>query len=97
MLDSIGWNIVKALQENARLSYAELGRQAGLTAPAVAERVRKLEEAGVITGYYATEVDQFHIRCQAAHDLLHLRRRRKGLRVGHVKMHIMAVQYHVRQ
>jgi len=54
MLDPIGWNIVKALQENARLSYAELGRQVGLTAPAVAERVRKLEEAGVITGYHAT-------------------------------------------
>jgi Lrp/AsnC family leucine-responsive transcriptional regulator len=54
MLDSIGWNIVKALQENARLSYAELGRQVGLTAPAVAERVRKLEETGIITGYHAT-------------------------------------------
>src|SRR5262245_28881321 len=54
MLDSIGWNIVKALQENARLSYAELGRQVGLTAPAVAERVRKLEETGIIMGYHAT-------------------------------------------
>ena len=54
MLDTIGWNIAKALQENARLSYAALGRQVGLTAPAVAERVRKLEEAGVITGHHAT-------------------------------------------
>jgi Lrp/AsnC family transcriptional regulator, leucine-responsive regulatory protein len=54
MPDPIGWNIVKALQENARVSYAELGRQVGLTAPAVAERVRKLEEMGIITGYHAT-------------------------------------------
>ena len=54
MLDSIHWNIVKALQENARLSYAELGRQVGLTAPAVVERVRKLEDMGIITGYHAT-------------------------------------------
>jgi Lrp/AsnC family leucine-responsive transcriptional regulator len=54
MLDPIGWNIVRALQENARLSYAELGRQVGLTAPAVAERMRKLEDTGVITGYHAT-------------------------------------------
>jgi Lrp/AsnC family transcriptional regulator, leucine-responsive regulatory protein len=53
MLDTLGWALVKALQENARLSYAELGRQVGLTAPAVAERMRKLEEAGIITGYHA--------------------------------------------
>jgi Lrp/AsnC family leucine-responsive transcriptional regulator len=54
MLDALGWAIVKALQENARLSYAELGRQVGLTAPAVAERMRKLEDAGILTGYHAT-------------------------------------------
>ncbi|MCA9982298.1 MAG: Lrp/AsnC family transcriptional regulator [Anaerolineales bacterium] len=42
-----------ALQENARISYAELGKQVALSAPAVAERVRKMEEAGIITGYHA--------------------------------------------
>ena len=41
------------MQENARLSYSELGRQLGLSAPAVAGRVRKMEEAGLITGYHA--------------------------------------------
>lgn len=53
-LDPIAWKILEALQHNARLSFAELGRKAGLSTPAVAERVRRLEEAGVITGYHAT-------------------------------------------
>jgi Lrp/AsnC family transcriptional regulator, leucine-responsive regulatory protein len=56
MLDPIGRKLLRALQENARLSYSELGRQLGLSSPAVAERVRKMEEAELITGYHA-EVD----------------------------------------
>ncbi len=56
LLDLTGLKLLQALQENARLSYSELGRQVGLSAPAVAERVRKLEEAKLITGYHA-EVD----------------------------------------
>jgi len=53
MLDATGWKILRALQENARTTYAELAKQVNLTAPAVAERVRKMEEAGIITGYHA--------------------------------------------
>jgi Lrp/AsnC family leucine-responsive transcriptional regulator len=53
-LDSISWKILEALQHNARLSFAELGRKVGLSTPATAERVRRLEEAGVITGYHAS-------------------------------------------
>jgi Lrp/AsnC family leucine-responsive transcriptional regulator len=45
---------VEALQENARLSFAELGRHVSLSPPAVAERVRRLELAGVLTGYRAS-------------------------------------------
>jgi Lrp/AsnC family transcriptional regulator, leucine-responsive regulatory protein len=52
-LDNTGWQILRLLQENARLSFTEIGRQVGLSAPAVAERVRKLEEAGIISGYHA--------------------------------------------
>ncbi len=52
-LDGIAWKILEALQQNARLSFAELGRQVGLSTPAVAERVHRLEEAGILTGYHA--------------------------------------------
>lgn len=53
-LDAIAWKILEALQHNARISFAELGRKVGLSTPAVAERVHRLEEAGVITGYHAS-------------------------------------------
>jgi Lrp/AsnC family leucine-responsive transcriptional regulator len=53
MIDEIDRKILKELQQDARVSYAELGRRVGLTTPAVIERVRKLEDSGVITGYRA--------------------------------------------
>jgi Lrp/AsnC family leucine-responsive transcriptional regulator len=56
LLDQIGWKILTALQENARIQLAELGRQVGLSNPAIIERVRRMEEAGIITGYRA-EID----------------------------------------
>ena len=52
-LDEIGRQLLSALEENARLSFSELGRRVGLSAPAVAERVRRLEDAGIIRGYRA--------------------------------------------
>ena len=52
-LDSTDWQLVETLQEDARMSWAELGRTVNLSAPAVAERVRRLEEQGVIRGYRA--------------------------------------------
>ena len=48
--------LLRELQEDARLSLAELGRRVGLSPPAVADRLERLEQAGVITGYHA-EVD----------------------------------------
>lgn len=53
LLDNVGWEILCELQRDARLSYAEIGRRVGLSAPAVMERVHRLEEAGIITGYRA--------------------------------------------
>ena len=51
LLDAIGWRILLALEEDARLSYSGLGRRVGLSAPAAAERVRRMEDAGIIRGY----------------------------------------------
>ncbi len=53
-MDEIDRALISALQDDARCSYAELGRRVGLSAPAVAERMRRLENSGVITGYHAS-------------------------------------------
>jgi Lrp/AsnC family leucine-responsive transcriptional regulator len=50
-IDTLNWNILNCLQENARMSNAEIGRRVGISSPAVNERVKKMEDAGVITGY----------------------------------------------
>ncbi|WP_433244879.1 Lrp/AsnC family transcriptional regulator [Streptosporangium sp. CA-135522] len=55
-IDALDLRILAELQVEARVSFAELGRRVGLSAPAVADRVQRLEETGVITGYRA-EVD----------------------------------------
>ncbi|MBX3066881.1 MAG: Lrp/AsnC family transcriptional regulator [Anaerolineae bacterium] len=52
-LDDLDWRILELLQDNARLSFSEIGRLIGLSQPAVAERVRRLEADGVICGYHA--------------------------------------------
>ena len=52
-IDPIDRRILGELQEDARLSMAELGRRVSLSAPAVADRVQRLERTGVITGYVA--------------------------------------------
>ena len=53
-LDTTDLRLLSELQDDARLSLAELGRRVGLSSPAVAERVARLETTGVITGYRAT-------------------------------------------
>ncbi len=50
-MDQLNWAILKYLQENARQSFAEIGRKVGLTSPAVAERVKKMEDNGIIKDY----------------------------------------------
>lgn len=50
-MDAVDRQLVDALRANARASWAELGRQIGLSGPSVQERVRRLEERGVIAGY----------------------------------------------
>ena len=53
MTDEIDRKILHELQQDARISYAELGRRVGLTTPAVIERVHKLEDSGIIIGFRA--------------------------------------------
>jgi Lrp/AsnC family leucine-responsive transcriptional regulator len=52
-VDTVDRALVNALRINGRVSFAELARRVGLSAPSVHERVAKLEAAGVITGYHA--------------------------------------------
>ena len=60
LLDRIGWKILTAMQEDGRIQFAELGRRVGLSTPAVIERVRRLEDVGIITGY-RVEIDRSKI------------------------------------
>jgi Lrp/AsnC family transcriptional regulator, leucine-responsive regulatory protein len=50
-LDEIDWQIISILQLEARISFKELGQRIGLTGTAIAERVRKLEDEGIIESY----------------------------------------------
>ncbi|WP_339265553.1 Lrp/AsnC family transcriptional regulator [Paenibacillus sp. FSL K6-1330] len=52
-MDQIDLQILELLKNNARISFSELGRKVNMTQPAVSERVKRLEEKGVITGYRA--------------------------------------------
>jgi Lrp/AsnC family transcriptional regulator, leucine-responsive regulatory protein len=52
-VDPTDWRILEALQRDGRASFADLARAVAMSPSAVAERVRRLEETGVITGYRA--------------------------------------------
>jgi Lrp/AsnC family leucine-responsive transcriptional regulator len=52
-LDSIDLELLRVLQFNGRISQGSLAEQVGLSSPAVAERLRKLEERGIIRGFHA--------------------------------------------
>jgi DNA-binding Lrp family transcriptional regulator len=52
-LDAIDWRILKELQANGRVSNVELARKIGISPPPCLRRVRALEEAGMIAGYFA--------------------------------------------
>lgn len=52
-IDDLNWKILDCLQENARESFATIGRKVGLTPPAVAERIKKMEDMEILMGYHA--------------------------------------------
>lgn len=62
-LDALNSKILKCLQQNARMSNAEIGRQVGITSPAVSERIKKMEDIGIIEDYKAI-VSPFEIGYQ---------------------------------
>ena len=52
-IDAINWKILDCLQQNARQSNTEIARKVGISSPAVAERIHKMEDMGIIEGYHA--------------------------------------------
>ena len=50
-IDSLNWHILNCLQQHARMSNAVIGRRVGISSPAVNERIKKMEDAGIIHGY----------------------------------------------
>ncbi|HVW78323.1 MAG TPA: Lrp/AsnC family transcriptional regulator [Alloacidobacterium sp.] len=57
MIDIYDRKLIQELQRNARASFADLGRRIGLSASATAERLRRMEETGIIRGY-TVEIDR---------------------------------------
>ncbi|WP_316804335.1 Lrp/AsnC family transcriptional regulator [Pedobacter nototheniae] len=52
--DELHYAILNELQLDARMSNAEIGRRVGLSAPAVAERIRRMQEEGIIKGFFTS-------------------------------------------
>ena len=63
LLDALNWKILQCLQENARQTNTDIGRKIGISSPAVSERIRKMEDLGIITGYN-TKVSPFELGYQ---------------------------------
>lgn len=62
-MDDLNWKILKSIQLNARLSHTEIGRRVGISSPAVSERIKKMEDAGIIENYN-TLVSPFEVGYQ---------------------------------
>jgi Lrp/AsnC family leucine-responsive transcriptional regulator len=60
VLDKTGHKLVQLLQANARLSFSELGRQVGLSQPAAAERIKRLEE--VLECHHVSGAESFYMK-----------------------------------
>lgn len=63
ILDSLNKKILKYLQQDAKLSNVFIGKQIGISSPAVSERIKKMEDAGIINSY-KTEVSPFALGYQ---------------------------------
>jgi Lrp/AsnC family leucine-responsive transcriptional regulator len=62
-IDSLNWKILRCLQLNARQSNAEIGREVGISSPAVSERIKKMEDSGIIEGF-KTSISAYEVGYQ---------------------------------
>ncbi len=62
-IDNLNWKILDCLQKNARQPNTEIGRKVGISSPAVSERIKKMEDSGIIDGYF-TVVSPFEVGYQ---------------------------------
>lgn len=62
-VDTLNHKILNCLQRNARQTNTDIAKAVGISSPAVAERIRKLEDAGIIKGYY-TELSYYELDFQ---------------------------------
>ncbi|MGB3344933.1 MAG: Lrp/AsnC family transcriptional regulator [Aequorivita sp.] len=51
-IDPLNWKILDCLQRNARQPNTEIGRRVGISSPAVSERIKKMEDSGIIDSYF---------------------------------------------
>lgn len=70
-LDKIDWNILQLLQKDAKMTQSALAKAVGLSAPSVADRIKRLEDRGVIKGYLLS-VSPSELGYQL-HAIIHLR------------------------
>ncbi|MBU1004017.1 MAG: Lrp/AsnC family transcriptional regulator [Proteobacteria bacterium] len=92
MIDDIDAQILTMLQENARTSNAEIARQVGKTASAVFERIKKLENAGIVKGYTAVVDPAALGRAVLAYVFIRLSPHRMARTVGEQLVEVAGVQ-----
>ncbi|MDX1471401.1 MAG: Lrp/AsnC family transcriptional regulator [Flavobacteriaceae bacterium] len=63
IVDELNWKILSLLQQNARFTHTEIGKKVGITSPAVTERIRKMEDIGLIAAY-RTELNPYELGYQ---------------------------------
>ena len=81
LLDGVNLRLLRELRGDPRLSMTELGRRVGMSSPAVTERVRRMEEAGVIRGY-RSRMDQASAFCRTDPSSTRRRALRQGSGAG---------------
>ena len=94
-MDQIDWKIIEILQKNARITISHLSKKVHLTAPAVSERILKMEENGIISGYTAKlNLEQlgYHVTCFVK---IAVARNQEGKFIQFCKFHDQVIECHL--